>query len=74
MAPKKKYAPYPKSDIMYGVALAMMKEPSQVSAVVKETHSMRMSRGKISLAYVQVIPCQVAQMMNAFRYTATIAT
>lgn len=52
----------------------MMNEPSQVSAVVRETHSMRISRGKISLAYVHVIPCQVAQMMKAFRYTATMAT
>jgi hypothetical protein len=33
---------------MYGVLRAMMNEPSQVSAVVSDTHSMRMSRGKIS--------------------------
>jgi peptidyl-tRNA hydrolase len=47
---------------MYGVDLAMMKEPSQVSAVVRETQSMRMSRGKISLAYVHVM----LQVMSAW--------
>lgn len=63
MAPKKKYAPYPRSEIIYGVERAMMKDPSQVSAVVSDTHSMRMSSGKASDAHVHVIPCQVAQMM-----------
>jgi len=55
IAPKKKYAPYPKSEIMYGVDRAMMNEPSQVSAVVRDTQSMRMSSGKISEATVQLM-------------------
>ena len=52
---------------MYGVKRATRNDPSHVSAVVMATQSMRMSRGKISDAYVQVIPCQVAQMMKALR-------
>jgi len=40
---------------MYGVDRAMMKEPSQVSAVVRDTQSMRMSSGKISEATVQLL-------------------
>jgi len=50
ITPKKKYAPYPRSEIMYGVDLAMMNDPSHVSAVVKATQSIRMSKGKISEA------------------------
>lgn len=52
ITPKKKYAPYPRSEIMYGVDLAMMNDPNHVSAVVKATQSMRMSNGKISEAAI----------------------